>query len=129
MHPKLLPMKHFENVLFHSISPYDFQLLIKRDTIIDLFTKMQETENKDEIALMKPVVNDQLFSQFGTDELGKENKDFMNSLKSYPDKFKLKIPSRQFVVSQNPKSIQKCKDCQAVLTDDFVKLEGQPIID
>ena len=28
-----------------------------------------------------------------------------------------------------PPNISKCKDCQAVLTDDFVKLEAQPIID
>ena len=53
----------------------------------------------------------------------------MNSLKTYPETFRLKIPSRQFVITQNAKSIQKCKDCQAVLTEDFMKLEGQPIVD
>lgn len=50
------------------------------------------------------------------------------SLKTYPEKFKISIPTRQFVINQKPK-VQKCKDCQSVLTDDFVKLEAQPIIE
>ena len=56
MLPKLLPMKHFENVLFHSLSPYDFQLQLRKDTLTELFTTMQE--HQEEIALMKPVAND-----------------------------------------------------------------------
>jgi len=34
MQTKLLPFKHFENVLFHSLSPYDFQLILNRDTMV-----------------------------------------------------------------------------------------------
>ena len=52
----------------------------------------------------------------------------MGSLRTYPDTFKMKIPSRQFVSGNNP-NVSKCKDCQTVLTDEYVKLEGQPIID
>ena len=33
-----------------------------------------------------------------------------------------------FVTSPSP-HVSKCKDCQTVLTDDYVKLEGQPIVD
>lgn len=88
---------------------------------------------------MKPVTNDQLFRLFGVTKEEKndpsgQNKganlfsDFINIVKTYNDKFVIKIPSRQFVNNRNP-SVQKCKDCEAVLTDDFVKLEGQPIID
>ena len=56
MQKKLLPVKHFENVLFHSLSPYDYQLHLNKGTLVDLFTQMQE--HKEEIALMKPVAND-----------------------------------------------------------------------
>ena len=56
MQKKLLPVKHFENVLFHSLSPYDFQLHLNKSTLVDLFTQMHE--HKEEIALMKPVAND-----------------------------------------------------------------------
>ena len=30
MQRKLLPVKHFENVLFHSLSPYDYQLHLNK---------------------------------------------------------------------------------------------------
>jgi len=56
MQKKLLPVKHFENVLFHSLSPYDYQLHLNKSTLVDLFTQMHE--HKEEIALMKPVAND-----------------------------------------------------------------------
>ena len=90
-------------------------------------------ENKEEITLMNPSSNDQLFRLFGPEEVkggvkGGINKDFINSLKTYPEKFKMKIPSRMFVTSSNP-NVSKCKDCQTVLTDDYVKLESQPIVD
>ena len=56
MQKKLLPVKHFENVLFHSLSPYDYQLHLNKSTLVDLFTQMNE--HKEDIALMKPVAND-----------------------------------------------------------------------
>ena len=34
MQTKLLPFKHFENILFHSLSPYDFTLILNRDTMV-----------------------------------------------------------------------------------------------
>ena len=40
----------------------------------------------------------------------------------------MKIPSRQFVYTGNP-AVSKCKDCEVVLTDEFTKLEGQPILE
>jgi hypothetical protein len=69
MHPKLLPVKHFENVLFHSLSPYDFQLRVERDTIVKMIEDLNS--NADDIALMKPPKNDQLFQFFmDNDETG-----------------------------------------------------------
>lgn len=83
---------------------------------------------------MSPASNDQLFRLF-VPQTGdsKRNdmafkKEFIGSLKTYPEKFNMKIPSRMFVKSQNS-TISKCKDCQTVLTDEYVKLEAQPIID
>ena len=35
--PKLLAMKHFEAAMFHSLSPYDFQLKLKKQSLIELF--------------------------------------------------------------------------------------------
>ena len=139
MLPKLLPVKHFENVLFHSLSPYDFQLRLDKSALVELFKGMME--HREEIALTKPVENDQLFKLFGSADKSKDddgggkktelpykNSDFMKSLNSYPDKFVIKIPSRQFVYSSST-ALQKCKVCLSVLTDDYHKAEGQPIID
>mmetsp|Transcript_36757 Transcript_36757/g.44965 ORF Transcript_36757/g.44965 Transcript_36757/m.44965 type:complete len:142 (+) Transcript_36757:34-459(+) len=109
MQPKLLPVKHFENVLFHSLSPYDFELRLDKSALVKLFKDLME--HKEDIALTKPVSNDQLFRLFGSaptkDESGMESKtelpykfsEFMTSLNTYPDKFVIKIPSRMFVYS------------------------------
>ena len=125
MNPRMLPVKHFENVLFHSLSPYDYQLRLKKSVTVKMFTTLRE--HADDISLIKPVKNDQLYALF-SDADDFKFKDFIVSLKTYPEKFKMVIPSRQFVMSQKPK-VQKCKDCQSVSTDDFVKLETQPIIE
>lgn len=109
MQPKLLPVKHFESVLFHSMSPYDFELRLNKADITKLFKDMME--HQESIALTKPVSNDQLFRHFGAsstkDENGNEVKsdldykfsEFMASLATYPEKFVIKIPSRMFVYS------------------------------
>lgn len=59
MNQRMLPVKHFENALFHSLSPYDFTLRLKRDVMVKMFTAFRE--NGEEIALIKPIKNDQLF--------------------------------------------------------------------
>ena len=126
-------MKHFEAAMFHSLNPYDFQMTVNKQSLINLFTLLYQ--NKENISLMSPASNDQLFRLFGsqTSASTKNNdtvfkKEFIGSLKTYPDNFNIKIPSRMFVKTQNS-TISKCKDCQTVLTDEFVKLEAQPIID
>lgn len=109
MQPKLLPVKHFESVLFHSMSPYDFELRLNKADITKLFKDMME--HQELIALTKPVSNDQLFRHFGAsstkDENGNEVKsdldykfsEFMASLATYPENFVIKVPSRMFVYS------------------------------
>lgn len=49
--------------MFHSLSPYDFQLNIKKNVLVELLNKM--FEHREDISLMKPVTNDQLFRLFG----------------------------------------------------------------
>jgi len=61
--PGLLPMRHFESALFHSLSPYDAVLRLKRDDVLSLLSEM--FANREEIALTKPTKNDQLFRLFG----------------------------------------------------------------
>ena len=88
-------------------------------------------ENRQAIALMKPVDNDQLFRLLGSDKSDNKKKwkpPIISAMKTYPDTFYLKIPSRM-LVNTTEHRFQKCKDCEAVLTDDFNKLEGQPIVE
>ena len=56
LQPKLLPVKHFESGMFHSLSPYDFQLNINKNVLVELLIKMFEL--REDVALMKPVTND-----------------------------------------------------------------------
>jgi len=63
LQPKLLPVKHFESGMFHSLSPYDFQLNINKNVLVELLNKLFEL--REDVALMKPVTNDQLFRLFG----------------------------------------------------------------
>lgn len=107
MNPAMLPVKHFENAMFHSLSPYDFTLRLKKDVMVKMFQALRT--NSEEVALLKPTKNDQLFQQFNDSEEFKF-KDFIVSLKTYPEKFKITIPTRQFVMNSKPK-VQKCKDC------------------
>lgn len=124
--PKLLAMKHFEAAMFHSLSPYDFELKLNRQTLVELFQIL--VDRKENISLMSPSSNDQLFRLFGIKNAESGIREFISSLKTYPDRFNMKIPSRMFVTGTST-NISRCKDCQTVLTDEYVKLESQPIID
>ena len=104
MQPTLIHVKHFENLLIHSLSPYDIELRLDKGVLVELFKAMME--HREEISLTKPVTNDQLFKLFGSapvkDDDGNEPKTelpykfskFMASFGTYPDKFIMKIPSR-----------------------------------
>ena len=41
MMPKLLPIKHFENTLFHSLNSYDLQIRVKKAKLIEMFKSMR----------------------------------------------------------------------------------------
>ena len=127
MQPKLLPLKHFESVQFHSLSPFDFRLRLNKRDLIALLKDLGE--HKDDIALMKPTDNDQLYQLLECKDLDiKTKKPLVAAVKTYEEKFDLKIPTRMLVNSTNHR-LQKCKDCESVTTDDFNKLEGLPVVE